>query len=117
MKKLTAKQIEAIQTLSQHPLIYSTDLEFFNNGLSRVTIKSAVGAEWKDVDTVLTDALDKLFGNLDYHGPSVKEHNPLDGTDSEYYFMDWDGESFLCLIMRYEPSDEWSIEDILRREA
>lgn len=120
MKKLTAFQILDIQSLSKNPLIYSTDIEFFNDGQSRITITSAINAEWDGqtgVDALLNSALDEFFPNLEYRGLPTKEYSPIDGTDHEYYFIDFEGETLISLIMRSEPKNEWTVEDILRQEA
>ena len=117
MKKLTDSQISAIQSLADNPLIASTSVEFYKNGLSRITVNSIVGAYFGEVNAIMNSALGEEFSNLEYDGLPVKEFFPPDETDHEYYFINFEGETLITLIMRSEPKNEWSVEDILRQEG
>ena len=119
MKKLTQTQFTAIQSLAENPFIYSTTIEFFNNGLSRISIVSTVDANWEDVNVVLRFALEKQLPNLEYMGSPAKFYNPFEKTEEEIYFINFEGESLIRLIMRMAPSvkEKWTLEDIMRQEG
>lgn len=118
MKQLTTTQLRAIQTLANNPLIASTSIEFFKNEISRITINSIVGAYFNEVNAILNSTLDEEFPNLEYRGLPTKEYFPIDEKDHEYYFLDFEGETLITLVMRIEPVKEvWSAEDILRQEG
>ena len=119
MKKLTQTQFTAIQSLAENPLISETSVEFSNNGLSRITITSAIGADWNEVNSALNSALDKVFPKLEYMGGPAKFYNPFEQMDEEIYGINFEGESLIRLTMRMEPSvkEKWPLEEVMRREG
>jgi len=109
VRKLTLNQIEAIQNLIINPLIDSTEVEFSKNGLSRITIKSAVNAPWdgpKGVDMMISLALDVNFPGLEYLCTPAKYTNPADGLEHELYFINYEGETLINLIMRSDSEQK-----------
>jgi len=119
MKPLTATQFAAIQELSNHPCITYTEVECLGSGLSQITIKSTINAEWNTVDQAINDELDEVFPNLEYHGRPGNFYNPGDNTDSDIYFIDFEGETLIRLLMRRDakPLDFSDWEEILKREG
>ena len=120
MKKLTPNQILAIQFLPEYSPISSTSIEFYNNGLSRISIVSAVGAKWDEVNAALNSALDKVLPNLLYMGSPAKFYNPFEQMDEEIYGINFEGESLIRLVMRKEPvevpKEKWPLERVMRQE-
>ena len=115
MKPLTNEQFQAIQELSNHPCITYTEVEYSGAGLSQITIKSTVNAEWNEVDQAINDEFDAVFPGLEYRGHPGSFHNLGDNTDVEIYFIDYQGETLIRLLMRKEtPVVDWTIEEILR---
>lgn len=116
MKKLTIPQITAIQELANYPQISRVDLEFFPNNISQITIVSAINVEWNDVDKAINDELDETFPNLEYYGLPCKYSQPGDESETrELYFINFEGESLIRLIMRSKEI-EWTPELIERQE-
>jgi len=114
MKDLTTEQLKAIYCLEDSPLISETMIQR-NNGLTRITIESAVGVDWDGpfgVDNLLVNELDELFPDIEYAGTSAKHTNPMTGIDEEIYHINCDGETLIRLVMRLDP-----IKSILQREA
>lgn len=116
MKPLTQPQIMAALSLAKHPLIAEVGVEINNNGLSRIKIKSIVGADYNEVDSAFDAALAKEFANYEYMGEPAKYVNPVDGIEQELYFINWDGETLFDLTMRIAPA-KWAGEVIVRQEA
>jgi hypothetical protein len=109
MKELTISQISAIKNLAKKPLISSASIDFHNDGQSRITITSAINAEWNGpdgVDSLLNSELDETFPNLEYLYPPTKKYYS-NKTDHEYYFLGYEGdtEALICLIMCSERND------------
>lgn len=114
MKKLTVTQLTAIQELSNYPTISRVDLEFFPNNLSQITIVSTINADWNDVDKSINDELDEAFPDLEYYGAPCKYSQPGDESETrELYFINFEGESLIRLIMRSkdEPT-KWTAEKL-----
>jgi len=102
MKKLTAEQVMAIYNLEEKYLIHETKIQH-SNGVTRVTIESVLNAEWDGpcgVDALLLKELDELFPDMEYMGPSAKCVNPMDGANEEIYYINWEDETLIWLIMR-----------------
>jgi len=106
MRKLTPSQFLTVQSLVDNPLISSVDIELTSNGLSRIMIKSAVGADYNEVDTALDDAISKEFANYEYMGTPAQYVNPVDGLEHELYFINFEGETLFYLIMRSESEQK-----------
>jgi len=105
MNQLTDAQITALQSLSLHPLIYSVGVEFFNNGLSHITITSAINANWDGsdgVDALLVRELDKHFPDLEYMGSPAKFYNTFTEMDEEIYSINFEGETLIRLVIQSE---------------
>jgi len=118
MKPLTSEQFQAIQELSNHTSIAYTEIECLGAGLSQITIKSMVGAGWDTVDQAINAEFDECFPNLEYRGRPGNFYNPGDNTDSDIYFIDFEGETLIRLLMRREAKPvEWTVEQILRQEG
>ena len=100
MKPLTNEQFQAIQELSNHPCIAYTEVECLGFGLSQITIKSMVRAEWDTVYQAINDEFDAVFPGLEYRGQPGSYFNPLDNTDIEVYFIEFEGETLIRLLMR-----------------
>lgn len=134
MKELSSIQVMAALSLAKNPLISKVEVEVEHNGLSRITIKSVVNAEWDGVDGVdmaVSLALDEVFPGLEYSGKPVIYPNLVDDTDTELYFIHWNGEQLINLHMKkatrqrdleetihqqYTPN-QLSLVEILEREA
>lgn len=109
MRKLMPSQFLTVQSLLDNPLISSVDVELTNNGLSRITIKSAVNAPWdgsEGVDMVISLALDANFPGLEYLCTPAKYTNPADGLEHELYFINYEGETLINLIMRSDSEQK-----------
>ena len=99
MRKLTPSQFLTVQSLVDNPLISSVDIELTSNGLSRIMIKSAVGADYNEVDSALDDAISKEFTDYEYMGTPARYTCPIDKAEKELYFINWEGETLFYLIM------------------
>lgn len=118
MKKLTLKQLQILQNLSEHPLINETKLQFQNNGITRITIESAVGADMLLVDLLIKTELGKSFSNLEYIGTPAQHTNPITGFNEEIHFISWEGEPFIWLVMVKEHEEVvWDLETIMRNKG
>ena len=94
MKKLTANQLLDIQNLVDNPLIEQASVDFHANGLMRVTVVSSLNADWNSVDSVL----EEIFPGMEYRGPSTYTEN------GELYFIDFNGETLINLVMKKAPT-------------
>jgi len=106
MMDLTTEQLKAIYYLEDNPLISETMIQR-NDGLTRITIESAVGADWDGehgVYSLLVNELDELFADMEYAGTSTKHTNPMTGIDEEIYYINWNGETLIRLVMQLGPS-------------
>lgn len=137
MKELSVGQIMAAVNLIKNPLISKVWIEVCHNGLPRITIISALDAEWDGpcgVDSLLVKELDKEFPGLEYSFTlkPIIERNVLDDTDEEFYFLSLDGETIVYLVIKKTPvtagaekkvpqdnsiTKNWSAEQILRNEG
>lgn len=136
MKELSDIQVMAALNLAKNPLIQKVEVEVDHNGLSRITIKSAVDAEWNGVDGVdmaVSLALDEVFPGLEYYGKPVTYPTITDDTDTELYFINWQGEKLIDLHMKMTPTANrsqdgniseidhitsiWTTKEIMRNEA
>ena len=99
MKDLTIEQLQAIQNLEKHPLIAKTGIEF-ENGIARISIRSTVGADWDEVDSLIKSQLGEEFPNYEYFGTPAKYTNPIDGIEQELYFIKFEGVTLIDLTMR-----------------
>ena len=105
MQALTPNQVMAALNLSKSRLISSVSVEVDHNGLTRITVNSAIGAEWdRGVDTLIAHSLDKEFPTLEYHGKPVTYHDPFEDTENELYFLDYNGETLINLVMKKAPA-------------
>lgn len=118
MKKLSPNQIFAIQELAEYPVLISyVDIEFASNGTSRITIVSEMNVEWNDVDKAINEELDEVFPGLEYFGEPIKYSHPIEDETRELYFINFEGESLIRLMMRSGEPIEWTLEEILKREG
>ena len=106
MRKLTPSQFLTVQSLVDNPLISSVDIELTSNGLSRIMIKSAVGADYNEVDSALDDAISKEFTDYEYMGTPAQYTNPADWLEHELYFINFEKETLFYLIMRSESEQK-----------
>jgi hypothetical protein len=104
MNKLTDSQIRAILNFAKHPLIKGTGVDV-EDGKPRVRIKSVQGAKWNEVDAALHEALDEVFPDLSYAYPATKEYNPIEKAKSWYYFLKFEGETLINLIISGKPRE------------
>ena len=112
MKELTIPQVMAALNLAKNPLISSSSVEFNDNDLSRISIKSAIGADFNEVDKLIS-TLGEHFPRLEYF---LKPARYMNGdVEQELYFMNWEGETLVDLTMRF--SQDWKPRDIARQEA
>lgn len=115
MKKLTAAQIQAIQELAEYPVpISRVDVEFLSDGTSRITIVSELNADWNRVDQIIHDELDESLPDLEYYGKPIKYSYPVDESETrEMYFINFEGESLIRLIMRTKDEPRaWTAEKL-----
>ena len=118
MKKLSLNQLQSIYNLAENSLINSTKIQH-ENGVTRITIESAIGAEFDAVDGfILQDELGELFPNLEYFGTPAKHTNPMTRLDEEIYFINWEDETLIWLVMvKGAEKRKWSLEEIMDREG
>ena len=112
MKELTPNQVMAALNLAKNPLIASASVEVNDNGLSRISIKSAIGADFSEVDKLIS-TLGEHFPGLEYFLKPARYLNC--DVEQELYFMNWEGETLIWLIMRLGMvGRKWTPEEIIR---
>ncbi|MDA8221482.1 MAG: hypothetical protein M0Z35_07165 [Desulfitobacterium hafniense] len=116
MKDLTEEQVMTALRLAKNPLITSVNIEANENNISRISIKSVIGAKQKDVDKLIESTLGKLFPGYEYMYLPAKYVSPVDQIEEELYFINYDGETLIDLTMRIGPV-KWTPKDILRNEG
>ena len=102
MKKLMSSQLSSIQDLADNPLIEMASVDFHSNGLMRVTVISSPNADWNAVDV----ALEEIFPGIEYRGQSAHAEN------DELYFIDYNGETLINLVMKKAPAPTEAVEKI-----
>ncbi len=111
MKDLTKAQVMTALSLAKHPLIASASVEV-NKNLSRISIRSEIGAEFSEVDKLIFSELGKLLPGIEYMGLPAKYVNGTDDVEQELYFINWEGETLIYLTLRI--CKKWSPEEIIR---
>ncbi|SPF51198.1 hypothetical protein SBF1_50082 [Candidatus Desulfosporosinus infrequens] len=105
MKRLTIEQLQAVQGLAEYPsLIHRSGLEFLNDGTSVIRVVSMPNVSWDKVDAIINSELDFVFPELCYHGPSTTYVDPMNGAECELYFIDYEGETLISLVMQKEEA-------------
>ncbi len=115
MKDLTKDQLFVIQQLAKSPLITKVGWDI-ENGMTRITVKSTIGADWNAVDATIGTVLKAELSELEYMGIPAKYTNPSTGIEEEMHFINFNGETLIWLIMQLAPA-KWSPQDILRQEG
>jgi len=108
MKKLTPSQLSAIQNLTDIPIIEHWAIDGHSSGLLRVSVISAVDADFNAVDVLL----EEIFPGKEYFG------SPGESNEGDFYSINVDGETLINLMMRKTPEPVvWTIQEILDREG
>ncbi|EHQ92174.1 hypothetical protein [Desulfosporosinus youngiae] len=97
MIRLTPTQLSDIQSLVENPAVDQTGVDFQGNGLMKVTIISKLDADREDIDKVLQ----QIFPGMEYRGTVGVEVS--NGELYEFYFIDWNGETLINLLMKKAP--------------
>lgn len=100
MRPLTANQFLKLQELSVNPLISNIDPEIIGGMVARIRITSAIGADWNKVDAAIEKTLRGDFPDYEYMGQPAVYTSPTDGLEHELYFINFEGETLISLIMR-----------------
>jgi len=132
MKKLSPEQLVAVQELSNYRFIESSLVEFLTNGLSQIRITSIPGADWDQVEQAMANEFDEVFPNYEHAGKSINYTDPMDGMECELFYINYEDETLIKLIMKKatfaEAAEEkvlqeqsttiaWTLEDIMRQEG
>jgi len=104
MKEITESQFAAINNLWKSPLISEISVVLEENGLSRITIKSVVGADWNSVDAALDAELSEQFADYEYMGTPARYTCPIKDIENDLYYINYKGETLIYLIMQLGPS-------------
>ena len=104
MNEFTESQFAAIKNLWKSPLISGITIGLEENGLSRITIKSVVGADWNSVDAALDEALREQFAGYEYTGTPARYTCPIKDIENDLYYINYQGETLIYLIMQLGPS-------------
>jgi len=104
MNEITESQFAAIKNLWKSPLISEISVGLEENGLSRITIKSVVGSDWNSFDAALDEALKEQFPDYEYIGTPAKYTCPIKDIENELYYINYQGETLIYLIMQLGPS-------------
>ena len=104
MKRLSSSQLAAVQELADYAFIQSATVEFASSGLSRITITSVPGADWNKVDQAINDEFDHVFPELEYYLKPVTYVSPISGNEEELFFINFEGETLINLIMKKGPA-------------
>lgn len=103
MFDLTSSQFLAIQLLTKSDLISEVGVHIGDSDGIKIKIKSTIGAKWDGlcgVDSLLVEMLDESFPDLEYMGIPANHTNPLTGIDEDIYFINYQGETLIWLIMQ-----------------
>lgn len=111
MKPLTIPQVMTALKLSEHPLIASASVEV-NKNVSRISIRTEIGAEFSEVDKLIFSKFDELLPGIEYMGLPAKYVNATDDVEQELYFINYRGETLIDLTLRI--GRKWSPEEIIR---
>lgn len=95
MKPITSLEFNWIQLLPESDSISQSGIEFYKNGIARVTVISEVDADWNAVDR----ELENIFPGMEYTGAPAQLE-----SGGEFYFIDFNGETLINLIMKKAPS-------------
>lgn len=88
--------------------------------MTQITIESAVGAEWRGphgVDALIIDELDEILQGLEYMGSPAKHTNPITEIDEDIYYINFEGETLIWLVMQLGHGEKCSPELAVRREV
>jgi len=104
MMEITESQFAALVNLGKSPLISEITVGLEENGLSRITIKSTVGADWNKVDAALDETLSEQFPDYEYMGTPAKYTCPIKDIENDLYYINYQGETLIYLIMQLGPN-------------